>query len=115
MEVLWQIFNFIADVVQTLIDVLAQLILGLSASMVDMTEAEAQMIATAVLGFVVFVWVARRTFWSKGFGVFKPMTITLQTTKTPWQVLMGDLRSCMITALAILVLVVFVMSVLVGG
>lgn len=115
MDLLKQFFNFIAAVVQALIDGLAQLILGLSASMVDMTEAEAQMIATAVLGLVVFAWVARRTIWSKGFGVFKPMTITLQTTKTPWQVLMGDIKSCLITTLAILMFVTFVLSVLLGG
>jgi hypothetical protein len=106
-----QVFSFIGDFIQALIDVLAQLILALSGSMVDMTEAEAQSIATAFLGLVVFAWLARRTIWGKGLGMFKPMTITLQTTKTPWEVLMGDFRTCLVTTLAILVFVAFVMSV----
>lgn len=115
MDTLRWLFDVIANGIQMLIDFLAQLILMASTSMVDMTEAEAEAIATAALGLVVFAWLGRRTIWGKGFGVFRPMTITLQTTKTPWQVMMGDLRSCLVTALAVLVFVVFVLSILFEG
>lgn len=82
--------------------------------MVDMTESEAQLIATLILGLVVFAWVARRTIWSGGFGMFKPMTITLQTTKTPFQVLKGDAKSCFVTIVALVVLAVFLVSLVFG-
>lgn len=115
MDALRWVFDTIAGVIQAAIGVLAQFILMASTSMVDMTEAEAEAIATAALGLVVFAWLGRRTIWGKGLGVFRPMTITLQTTKTPWQVMMGDLRSCLVTALAVLVFVVFVLSILFEG
>ena len=115
MDALRWMFDAIANGIQMLIGFLSQLILMASTSMVDMTEAEAEAIATAALGLVVFAWLGRRTIWGKGLGVLRPMTITLQTTKTPWQVMMGDLRSCLVTALAVLVFVVFVWSIISEG
>jgi hypothetical protein len=114
MEIVRQVLDLLGDIVQALIDGLAQLILALSGSVVDMTEAEAQTIATALLGLVLFAWVARRTIWSNGLGMFRPMTITLQTTRTPWQVLMGDIRTCFVTALALVVFAVFIVAVIAG-
>ena len=111
MDIVRQVLVWIGEFIQAIINVLAQLILGLSSSMVDMTEAQAQLIATLIVSLIVLAWVARRTIWSDGFGIFKPMTITLKTERTPWQVLKDDLRSCLVTILALIVLVVFLLSV----
>ncbi len=114
MDFVRQLFSWIGSFIQAIINVLAQLILTLSGSMVDMTESQAQSIATLILGLIVFAWVARRTIWGGGFRIFRPMSITLHTTETPWQVLMNDLRSCLITILALIVLLVFLVSLAYG-
>lgn len=114
MKLLQQVFGLIREVVWALVDGIAQLLLAVSGSMVDMTEAQAQIAAALMLGLLVFAWVARRTIWSGGFALFRPMTVTLQTTRTPWQVLMQDLRSCLVTLLAVVVMAVLVIALVLG-
>lgn len=114
MDIIQRLLEVFAGFVWMLIDGMTQLILGVAGSMVDITEAEAQTMAIAFWVLVFFAWFARRTLWRSSFGMFRPMTITLTTSRTPWQVMMEDMRGCFVTLIAIVVFVAVLYAVASG-
>lgn len=114
MEIVQWLIDFISGLVWMAVDFVAQLLLSVSGSASDMTEAEAQFFAIGFWLLIGFAYVARHTFWGGGLAIFRPMTITLSTTKTPWQVLMSDLRSCLVTLVAVIMFVLLIYSVAAG-
>jgi hypothetical protein len=89
-----QVVSDLLDGLRAAVEVLASAVqgfLGLFGWNVSALTAE-------LLGLLVFAgFIVRLVFWpivSKP-SAFKPQTITLYTTKTPWEVVMGDVGGCL--------------------
>ena len=114
MDFVRQVIDFFSTVFWAIADILAQALLTFSGSASQMTESEAQNVAAGILFLILLAWIGRQTILRTKFAAFQPMSITLQTTKTPWQVLMGDLRGCFSTIVAIIIFLIVIAAIVSG-